>query len=405
MKFKLIFIVYCVLMGLIVGMIAALFLTLVNALIHVVWVVVPGLFHEPVYYPLIIGITGGILVGIFRSKVGNYPKTIHETLHEFQTTRKVTYQKALPKNFVAAILVLTFGASLGPEAALASILGGLISWVGDQMKLTMARKTELLELSIGAMMASIFYAPLVGISEPLEEPLAQRKLMSKGRKVILYAVTTLTGVLGFNLITNLFPKESVFAIHTPIIHWEGEVLWVMGPAILLGIGFGYLFQLFDKYSELIAQKINRPILLAIMAGGLIGGLGMVSPYFLFSGEHELLDFSQEVAHFGLPFILLIAIGKALLTNLCFAFGWRGGKIFPAIFASTAMGFGLANLFSYTPGLIVGIVVAASVTIILEQPYVTGALLLFLFPIQFFPFIIVTCLFAHQFSKKVAHLRR
>lgn len=169
MKLKLIFVINCLIMGFAVGLIAALFLALVNFLIDVIWVTIPGSIHEPSYYPLIVGIVGGLMIGVIQSKIGNYPRTIHETLQEFQTTHQVAYQKNLPRNFGTAVIVLSFGASLGPEAALAGIVGGLISWIGDRMRLTLAREKELLELGIGAMMATIFYAPLVGVSESLEE--------------------------------------------------------------------------------------------------------------------------------------------------------------------------------------------------------------------------------------------
>lgn len=399
MKLKLIFVINCLIMGFAVGLIAALFLALVNFLIDVIWVTIPGSIHEPSYYPLIVGIVGGLMIGVIQSKIGNYPRTIHETLQEFQTTHQVAYQKNLPRNFGTAVIVLSFGASLGPEAALAGIVGGLISWIGDRMRLTLAREKELLELGIGAMMATIFYAPLVGVSESLEErPI---KFRSRVRKILLYIITTVAGIVGFTVIKHLFPTESVFAIRIPTINWQPQVLLIVVPALIVGVGFGYLFQLGETCCDVVANKIKRPILLALLAGIAIGVLGMVSPYFLFSGEHELLGFSKGVAYFSLPYILLIAVGKGLLTNLCFSFGWRGGKIFPAIFASTAMGFALTKLFPYTPGLLVSIVVAASVTIIIQQPYVTGALLLFLFPIQFFPFIIGTCLLANKFSKMVS----
>ncbi|MDV7718729.1 chloride channel protein [Pediococcus ethanolidurans] len=400
MKLKLVFVIDCLIMGFMVGVIAALFLTVVDFLINFVWVAVPAFVHAPTYYPLIVGLIGGGLVGIFQRRLAGYPRTIDETIEEFKTANKINYKRDLPRNFIMAIIVLTFGASLGPEAALASILGGLISWIGDRMKLTMIRRNELLDLGIGAMMSAIFYAPLVGVSKSFEKKSVSDQFSSKSRKISLYAITTIAGISGFTLIRYIVPKETVFAIRMPAVVWDSKVLLVILPALLVGIAFGYLFQLFEKISGIIAAQINRPVLLAVLAGLLIGILGMISPYFLFSGEHEVFKFSHEVTTLGLPLILTIAVGKALLTNLCFAFGWRGGKIFPIIFSSTAMGFAFANLFSYTPGLIVSIVVAASVTIVVKQPYVTGALLLLLFPIQFFPFIMAACLVTNKFTKIV-----
>ncbi len=117
---------------------------------------------------------------------------------------------------------------------------------------------------------------------------------------------------------------------------------------------------------------------------MIGLLGMISPYFLFSGEHELLPLSKDCSEMSRWFLLFLAIGKVILTNLCFAFGWRGGKIFPAIFSNATIAFTMVSFFPYTPGLVVSIVVAASVTIILKQPLVTAALLLFVFSSSIFP---------------------
>jgi hypothetical protein len=63
------------------------------------------------------------------------------------------------------------------------------------------------------------------------------------------------------------------------------------------------------------------------------------------------------------------------------------------------------LIPYTPGLIVGVAVAASTTIILRQPYVCAALLLFLFPIQFFPFILISCLGMKRFEEYLRAKRK
>lgn len=141
--------------------------------------------------------------------------------------------------------------------------------------------------------------------------------------------------------------------------------------------------------------------LAITAGILIGLLGMISPYFLFSGEHELLSLSKNYSELNTSFLIFLAIGKVVLMNFCFTFGSRGGKIFPAIFSSVTVVFLMVSYFPYTPGLIVGIVVAASVTVILKQPLVTAALLLFLFPIQFFPVIVFVCYLINYMDSWIA----
>lgn len=398
MKFNSFFLVYSSLLGLLVGVVAALFLTLVHALIGVVWTTVPSYLNFP-GYPLVVGLLGGVLVGLFQKFVGDYPKTMHATLKEFKTTGAVRYEGQIRKNLGGALLVLMFGASLGPEAALSGILGGLITWVGDHLKWTMAKKNDLLELGMGAMVAAVFRAPLMGLGTAAETVTKTDGAKRNWAKMALYAVSTAFGLLGFALIKRLFPKETVFAFHLPEINWDVKVLMILPFALILGVGFGYFFIALDQLCEIIVGKISNIFAKTLLAGLAIGIFGMISQEFLFSGESQILTLSQDAMGRSLLALLALAIGKTFLTNLCFACGWRGGKIFPAIYASMATGFALAVLFPYMPGLLVGVVVAASVTVILGQPIVTATLLAFLFPLQFFPAILLTCLLIGWARKK------
>ncbi|MFV0556047.1 MAG: chloride channel protein [Lactovum sp.] len=397
MKFKSVFVFYCLSMGILIGIFSALFLSLVNFLIHSVWHTIPSYLNLP-FYPLLVGLLGGLLIGLFQTKVGDYPKTMHDTLAEFKDNNKVTYTNyQIIKNFFSALIVLAFGASLGPEAALASLLGSMISWLGDRMKWTLARKEELVNLGTAAILSIIFRAPFAGLSEPLEEQYEQKSFRFNWKKLLLYGLTTASGILSFSLTSQLFPKEAVFTLRFPKVEWTREVFLLIIPALVLGFLFGHLFLIIETVTKEIAKKIEKPLILTLIAGLFIGIFAMLSPYFLYSGEHEILSFSKEASQMGTLSLLSIAIGKALLTNICFSFKWRGGKIFPAIFSSASAGFVLANLFPYTPALTIGVVVAASVTTIMKQPLVVAALLLFLFPIQFFPFILFTCLLISSLS--------
>lgn len=394
MKFTNIFIVYSSLLGALVGAIAALFLILVEWCIHLVWEIGPEYISLSIY-PLIVGIIGGLIIGILQNNMGNYPKTIHETLHEFQETKKVEYKKTLFPNFLMGLIVLAFGASLGPEGALASIVGGLITWVGTRLKLTLQQEEQLTQLGIGAMLSAIFYAPLLGVGEVFEE---KKTTYPKWQKIILYALTTFFGLVAFSGINKLFNKESIFAITTPDVNWTWQGIALIIPAIILGYLAGIFFLKTEFYIEKLTSKIKNKIILGVIGGVFIGLFGMLSPYFLFSGEHELQHFSVEAVSMSILTVLAIGLGKILLTNICFACGWRGGKIFPAIFASVAIAFALVNFLPYTPGLIIAVVVATCCTVVLGQPVVTTALLILLFPLQFAPIILIVSLIVHRIRK-------
>lgn len=389
MRFSALFLVYSCILGLFVGMIAAVFLIITNVLTDFVWVNLPEMLSIP-GYPIAAGLVGGVLVGLIQAKIGNYPTTIEETLGEFKKKGKVGYNHQLSKNALSAIVVLMFGASLGPEAALAGIVGGLITWMGDHLKLTLEHKEEFMKLSISAMLSAIFRAPFIGVSDAFEEkePLQTK---TRARRIILYVLSTMFGFAGFLLVKKLVHEESVFALHfSKDIAWSWQAVLLSPLGWLFGGAFGFLFLKIEKITNALSKKFNSPIIKALIAGIMIGIFAWLSPYFIFSGERQLLPFSKEALQLSLLSLLLLGIGKAFLTNFCFSFGWRGGKIFPAIFSSAAIGFAFVQLFPYTPGLTVGIIVGSSVTIILGQPYVSAALLLLLFPIQFFPGILISC---------------
>lgn len=355
-QFKIIFVLYSLLLGLLIGGIAAAFLALINFSTHLIWQVGYSHFNQP-FYPLLVGLFGGLLVGLMQRYCGPYPKTMHETLSEFKQTGSVAYQQQIGKNIIAALVVLACGASLGPEAALSTIVGGLITWLGDRPKLTAQQKETFLTMGIGAMLAAIFHAPLAGVGETIEPTSLRDHFKSHFNQVLLYILSTATGILGFALVNQLFPKESPFTLHTPIIHWTLMVWPLLILALIVGLVFGNLFLKIEQWCQWLFDTIQRPVLLAMVAGVFLGACGLLSPYLLFSGEHYLFTFTKSGLDQSFIYLLLIGLGKTVLTNLLFAFGWRGGKIFSAIFESAAIGLSLAVVLPYTPGLLVATVVA------------------------------------------------
>ena len=95
-QFKIIFVLYSLLLGLLIGGLAAAFLALINLSTHLIWQVGYSHFNHPAY-PLVIGLFGGILVGLMQRSWGPYPKTMHETLSEFKQTGAVAYQHQVGK--------------------------------------------------------------------------------------------------------------------------------------------------------------------------------------------------------------------------------------------------------------------------------------------------------------------
>lgn len=401
-KFKLALFGYSGLLGLAVGVIIALFMGLAEVGHQLLWQTLPKALGDPRFYPLILCTIGGVAIGFFVETFGRYPRTLQESFDEFQETQRVDYHDGkLIRNLLGALIVLLFGASLGPEAALVAIIGGLVTYMADRRKLSADQRTDMIEFSIGTSMGVIFMTPLFGVGRSVERDNWQVVTESKLKKYVLYIFTTFTGFIGYLLAYNLFPnQEQVFAIRRmeSSFTWQGLLLVI--PMIILGALFGKFFLVLQEKGDKLNQRIKNPLPLAILAGVLLGLLGTISPYFLFSGEHSLLSFTRQAETMSFFILLLIGFGKVAITMICLACNWRGGTIFPMIFGSIAVALAFANLSPYSPGLLVAVFTASACAVILKQPFATACLFLLLFPVELFLWIWLAGYLGNLFLQRI-----
>jgi H+/Cl- antiporter ClcA len=99
----------------------------------------------------------------------------------------------------------------------------------------------------------------------------------------------------------------------------------------------------------------------VVLRGVIGGLGMgiigaLLPLTLFSGEAETTDLILYAAQIGVVMLIVLGLAKLVATSLLLATGWKGGYIFPIMFASVALGMAVNLLL---PGIPVAVTVAAT----------------------------------------------
>lgn len=172
------------LMGAFVGFFTWMFLGIVNIGIHFIWYTLKDFFNIK-YWTLIVASIGGILVGITQKYFGEYPKYMDQTLEEFKKSKRVEY-KSLKYSIINSLTILFFGASVGPEAALSGIAGGIITFVGDKMKERFKKKNvvnqypdELIEYSMQVSAGIIFRAPLLGLYTLSEKSSENRDIIKK----------------------------------------------------------------------------------------------------------------------------------------------------------------------------------------------------------------------------------
>ncbi|MBC2214771.1 chloride channel protein [Listeria welshimeri] len=394
-KLTLIFGVYTLLLGILVGIIAALFLGLVHYSTDFLWTYLPNKFHFSWYYPIFIALIGSLFVGMIQLKLGNLPYSMHHNVAEVKETGRIEYRKRLLPTIFSAWIILTFGASVGPEAALIGIVGGTTTWIIDHLKLSMTHKEELVSLSIGAIISSIFFAPFSGLAEEIDTS-NQEKKMPKNSKLLLSLIISFSALSSFLWFKSFLKvPASIFAIRLPDTNWSWWFILLFIPTIILGWLFSLYFQQLQVYISKASSYIKHKMIAALIGGLSIGLFGIISSFMLFSGEHQLIELTATVKDYSIVFLLIIALLKPVLVAICLATGWNGGAIFPAIFTSTIMGYIVTFWMKGPVGFLITVFVAASCTKIVGKPVLTASILLFIFPLQFFPFILLTAFIVNK----------
>ncbi|MBD8501134.1 chloride channel protein [Paenibacillus arenosi] len=395
--------IYSICIGGITGLLTWTFLAVVSATTHLIWSHIPKMVNIN-YWTIVVCLVGGILVGLCQKYFGNYPRTMDQVMAEFKATKRIDY-RSLYKSVLTAICVLSFGASLGPEAALVGIVGGLATWSGDAIKSFVKKRTVLkehgeivIEYSVEAAVGMIFRSPLFGASTLLEDKKDSKRM--KWIKTFVYAVTTAAGFIVFILLSKIDNRQFSLADFGAAYVGVNELIAIV-PLILIGMLFAKLYGWFGKMIHKALKPLeSHKVIKAVIGGFMLGIIGTLLPITLFSGEHELIELAVEWTHMSAYLLIVIGIVKLFVTEFCLVSGWRGGHIFPVIFAGVSIGYGIAMLVPIDPVTSITVVTTALSSVVLQKPIAVVLIFIMLFPLKLIVFIVLAAylpMYLLQFS--------
>ena len=172
-----------------------------------------------------------------------------------------------------------------------------------------------------------------------------------------------------------------------------EDLLIAVPLALIGGLAGLIFTLMFK----ALRKLMQPMKNHLVLRGLIGGIGMgiigaLLPLTLFSGEEQTVELIKELLHIGFGMLIVLAASKLLATSLLLATGWKGGYIFPIMFAGIALGMAATLIFPGVPTAVtVAAVLAGVLVAVLRAPLFAALFTLALVDGQTAPVVAVAVL--------------
>lgn len=383
-KNKLLFIMYALFLGAIIGTIVYGFMKLVNMGIDIVWKKIPNIIQVP-FYTIIICTIGGIIVGIWKKFAGDYPEDMEHVIEKTKQEGKYPYDK-IGIVCVSSYLPLIFGASIGPESGLIGIIVGLCSWLTDKFKHLFKEMKELTRIGISATLGTIFNNPMFGFTLPIESEEDSIEIPKKS-KIVLYFVS-IFGALSAVMILSHFLGSS-----TGLANFEGlkiernEWLWLI-PLNLIGVAGGLLYLIFNKATNLLAEKLKKFIIIKCTIAGIVLGIfGTLLPLVMFSGEEQMGEVISKYSEIGILILLLTGVVKLFITNICNSLGLKGGHFFPNIFSGICLGYAFALILGINAIFCVCVVTTALMSYLIKKPFAVILLLMICFPVQAIPIMI------------------
>ncbi len=380
-------------------------LQIINLATKLVWSVIPdqlgimtssvfGAKHPSFLYCLCVCVTGSLLIGLWQKKHGVLPDSMEEVLGKLKSCGGYPYDR-LHIIAVAALLPLMFGGTLGPEAGLTGLTAGLCCWVADRLRYKGEEVTALAEAGFAATVGVIFGTPLFGVVHNLEpDDNSERygkKLVSRRTRIIIYCFGACGGMLAFSLLSRLFHVEAGlprFDAH----HAVGLDQWMWFiPLLAFGIILALYFQGVALFVRKLAGKMVREasrvstrsvLIRCLIPGVLIAFCGYFVPLSMFSGEHQLPQLMEDWTTMSVAVLIISAVLKLFMVNLCIGFGWKGGSIFPIISGGAMAGYAFALIVGMDGAFAVAILVAALYAYISRKPAATIAILLLCFPVTY-----------------------
>ena len=356
--------------GLCCGPVCTIYTLVMEFLIDKVWKEIPEmLFEEGVFakfpnwaYIIFVCTFLGALSGLAIRQFGPPLLNLPGTVKEIYETGCIDHEDA-PRMFVISLVNILGAGSLGPEAPLVAIGGGLASLLASVVEVTPAETLFITLSGMASGLAAFFGEPVGGAIFACEV------IHRWGAEYYEAFIPTVIAGVSCNMMYRILldmPQEAIWSVPEYAGASVAAVTTLWGvPLGIFGGAIGWLW-IEGRNAGFRMMERNgigpRHLLKGTVGGLLIGLIGALAPETLFWAENEaqrILDAGETplpnlsehltvgmLGAFDLTNPLtLFFIGslKMLVIAITVLAGYRGGFIFPFFFAGMCYGCGFARL--------------------------------------------------------------
>lgn len=240
----------------------------------------------------------------------------------------------VPGLLVASALALAGGVSLGPENPIIAANVALAYWLGRKVAPT-APGALWVMLATSATIGALFGTPVASalvVSEALTHRPGDRGSLWDRLFAPLIAA-------GAGAMTTLLLTDFTFNLSLPQVTdpgWDDllAAMVVATAAALFGLLSCYAF----PYIHGAFRWLRHPMLMLPVGGlvlGLLGALG--GPLTLFKGVEQIKELASNIGGWSSGDLAKMTVIKLVALVIAASCGFRGGRIFPAVFVGVAFG--------------------------------------------------------------------
>lgn len=252
---------------------------------------------------------------------------------------------AVPGLVIVAILGLAGGVSLGPESAIiainTAILVAIVSRLWPQIGIEL-----IVMVSAAGTIGALFGTPVAAILVLTGVVAAAKTGGTLWDRLFLPLLSASTASMTLVFLGGQqLRAPAVPALDGPVLAWLPAAALIACLAAAVGLLGAVLFQ--PLHSAF--RRLKRPLLYTTLGGLLLGALGALGgPLTLFKGSTQMVELVNRAGEFtGWQLAAIVGI-KLLALLVAATAGFRGGRIFPAVFIGVAVGLLAHALFPQIP---------------------------------------------------------
>jgi len=361
----------------------------------------------PVYikYPIVGGITSLFIYFGFKEVKG--AGISHVLAHKNTNTRMKP--RTIFTKFFTSVLTLGVNAPAGREGPAVTVGSTTSTVLADKLKMSKDDQMHAITIGAAACTAAVFRAPLGGTLFAAEVPYKH----DLDETVFFPAlVASAISLLIYDSLLHLISSIS-FLSAKPVYLELGTIQFTLSLssslhfiligifAGFLGVVFSLLFKLFSGFVERYLKAFLLPFIGMILTAIIV----FLVDTFFFPQEVQLAGtgFSsinhlvENLGGIGFEIVLVLLLGKILVTSTCIGFGNSAGVMGPTLITGAALGYLYSSLFNLDNTLTIAMIVVGMSTMHTATTKTPIASMILVLEMVGFPNLIIPIILSNAIS--------